>query len=266
MVVEFIGSTGAGKTTLLKSVERQLANWTTVTTSTDLVTGLVGLRGITHPTVQNLIQEVLGFPFLVSSLHRHRVFIAGSMKLLRHAKPGLIMVNYVRSLERKLGVSTLVRLIAGDRIILVDEGPVLAAHMLVHGGGSATAREIATFAETIPLPDTIVYVRAPIEAIVERTLARPDAPRELSSHNRTELARYAEAAAALFDQLVASLNSIIPILVVDNPDMDEQHRQAVAEMVASFIWNVHSKMRPKPREILNGSSPVGVHKHHTDAL
>lgn len=266
MVVEFIGSTGAGKTTVLRSVERRLANWTTTTTSADLIKGLLGLRGITHPTVQNLIQEVLGFPFLFSSLYQHRTFFMCTMKLLlRNARTDVTTINNLRSLERKLGVYTLVRLIAGDRIILVDEGPVLAAHMFIDDAGRPAAREIATFAETVPLPDAIVHVRAPVDTVVHRTLRRPDPPRVLSSRSRCDVIRYSEAAAALFDQLVAALSGVLPILVVDNPDMDEERQQAVVESIASFIINHQLKVGRNPNAALHGSTAWDVGEYRKDA-
>lgn len=266
MVVEFIGSTGAGKTTVLGSVERRLANRKPTITSADLVTGLLGLRGVNHPTVRNLIQEVLGFPFLFSTLYQHWAFFVCTMKLLlRNARPDVTTISNLRSLERKLGVYTLVRLIAGDRIILVDEGPVLAAHMFIHGAGRPAAREIATFAETVPLPDAIVHVRAPVDTVVHRTLLRPDPPRELSSRSRCEVVRYSEAAAALFDQLAAALSGVVPILVVDNPDMDEQRQQAVVKSIASFIMNHQLKVGRNANAALNGSTAWDVGEYRKDA-
>ena len=259
MIVEFIGSTGAGKTTVLRSVERRLAKGAPATTSSDIVTGLLGLQGVTHPTLQNLIQEVVGFPFFVSSLYRYRAFVASTLKLLlRDARPNVTTINNLRSLERKLGVYTLIRRITDDRIILVDEGPVLAAHMFVHAVHRLTAREIVTFAEALPLPDTIVYVRAPIDVVVHRTLLRPDPPRELLSRSRSDLARHAKAAAALFDQLVALLSGALPILVVDNPDTDERRQQVVVETIAGFIMNHPLEVRRRPNTALIGSTPLGA--------
>lgn len=266
MVVEFIGSTGAGKTTVLRNVERRLANRTTTTTSADLVTGLMGLRGVTHPTVRNLIQELIAFPFLVPALHQHRGFVVCTLKLLvRDAKPSLITINNIRSLERKLGVYMLVRRIAGNRIVLVDEGPLLSAHMFVHAFDRLTAREIATFAQTLPLPDMIVHIRAPVDAVVGRTLLRPDPPRETLCRALSDLVRYAEAAAALFEQLVVALRGALPILTVDNPDMDAQHQQAVVETIAGFIINHSPKVCRTPIPSMTGMAASGVGQHRTNA-
>jgi thymidylate kinase len=266
MIVEFIGSTGAGKTTVLRSVERRMANRATTITSADLVTGLLGLQGTAHPTLQNLIQELLGFPFFVSLLYRHRKFVMCTTRLLlREAHSAMISINNLRSLERKLGVYSLVKRLDGDRIILVDEGPMLAAHMFVYAADPMKASEIAKFAEVLPLPDAIVYVRAPIETVVDRTLIRTDPPRELRSCSRADLVRYAEAAAALFDQLVARLSGVLPILVVDNPNMDECRKQVVAEAIALFIQKHTLEARRRPNAALIGSTAWGARRQHTDA-
>ena len=266
MLVEFIGSTGAGKTTVLRSVQCHLATKAATTISAELVTGLVGMEGVTHQTVQNLVQEVVGLPFFVSSLYRHRGFVESTVRLLlREARSSVITICNLRSLERKLGGYTLIRRIAGDRIILIDEGPVLAAHMFVYAGHRVSPRDIGTFAATVPLPDLIVYVRAPVDAVVRRTLLRQDPPRAMASRFRPDLVRYAEAAADLFEQLVALLRPVVPVLVVDNPDMDEERREVVADAIAGSVINHRLKVDRRPNPALIGGAPLGVGQHGTDA-
>lgn len=238
MLIEFIGSTGAGKSTVLRRVERRLSNCTSTMTSDRLVTGLLGLGGVVNPTVQNLIQEAVGFPFFLFSLPQQRAFVGCTLKLLlRGARPSMTLINNLRSLERKLGVYTLTKRMAGDRIILVDEGPVLATHFLVPAMSELADCEIAEFAKTLPLPNLIVYVRAPVATIVSRTLRRPDPPREVASLIQKDLTRYAEATVALFELLVTLLRDKVPILVVDNPDMDDQHQKTIVETIENFILN-----------------------------
>ena len=82
MIIEFIGSTGTGKTTLISEVQRTLAKTGKVTTSFDLVAAPLGLRGVTHPTAQNLIQDLVGLPFFIGSLYQHRAFIVFVLKTL----------------------------------------------------------------------------------------------------------------------------------------------------------------------------------------
>lgn len=266
MLVEFIGSTGAGKSTVLSRVERRLSNWTSTTRSDRFVTGLLGLGRVAHPTAQNLIQEVVGFPFFVSSLHQQRAFVGCTLKLLlRSVGPSMTLINNIRSLERKLGVYTLTKSIAGDRIILVDEGPILATHFLVPAMSELAPCEIAMFVKTLPLPDLIVYVRAPVATIVNRTLRRPDPPREVAALIPSDLVRYAESTVVLFDQLVALLRDTLPILVVDNPDRDEQHQQTIVETIENFILNHKRQLCGSPIPASTGSARSGLDQRRTYA-
>ena len=136
MIVEFIGSTGAGKTTLISEVRRRLAKTAEVRTSFDVVAARLGLRAVTHPTAQNLIQELVGLPFFIRSLTRQKAFVAFALRLLaRQANFTVFTINNLRSLQRKIGVYEIIRRYAHDRIILVDEGTVLLAHnVFVYSG------------------------------------------------------------------------------------------------------------------------------------
>jgi hypothetical protein len=105
MIVEFIGCTGAGKTTLIQQVQHRLTKVAQVTTSVDLASSLVGLQGVTHPTLQNLIQEIVSFPFFVGVLHHYREFLLHAVKLfLRNSNFSISTINNIRSLERKIGM------------------------------------------------------------------------------------------------------------------------------------------------------------------
>jgi hypothetical protein len=44
----------------------------------------------------------------------------------------------------------------------------------------------------VPLPDRIVYVRAPIDLLVDRAMTRPDQRRELAGRSPDELRRSLE--------------------------------------------------------------------------
>jgi len=236
MLVEFIGSTGAGKTTVLNKVKCCLENSMPTTISSALATDILGLRGVTHPTVVNLVQEFVGFPFFVRFLCRYRAYFKCAVSLLfRHSRPGLVMINNFRSIERKLGMYCLARHMERDRVVLIDEGPAQAAHMFAFGRGRLHSEEIDELSKTLPLPDLLVYVTAPMNAVADRTLRRHDPPREMSSHVPAEVVTYAASANGIFDRLVGSLKHKVPILVIDNPDGDELRNRAVAESVATVI-------------------------------
>src|SRR5512140_2059641 len=127
MIVEFIGSTGVGKTTLINEVHRRLEKTTRVTTSVHLATGLLGLQGMTNPTLQNLEQELISLPFFVATLYKYNEFLRHTVKLFwRNSGFSIQTIHNLRSLERKIGMYEITKILGKDQVILVDEGPILA--------------------------------------------------------------------------------------------------------------------------------------------
>jgi len=238
MIVEFIGSTGAGKTTLISEVRQRLAESAEVTTSIGLATGLVGLNGVTNVTVQNLVRELVGFPFFLRSLPRHKTFLRYTLGMIaRQENSFFLKLNYLRSLERKIGVEELVRRHNHEGIILVDEGMVLAAYItFVYTDAVYTSEEIAEFARLIPLPDLIVYIRVPVETLVQRTLERPDPPREIR-RNPSLTEEYIRRAVDMFEQLVEIEGIKKRVLIVEDSGGGETELESIADHVTKYILN-----------------------------
>lgn len=238
MIVEFIGSTGAGKTSLISKIHHKLAQTTVVTTPFDLIAAPLGLSSVTHPTAQNLIQELVGFPFFIGSLNRHEKFLIHTIKTFsRNTKFSIHRINNLRSLERKIGMYEITQRYDRDQIVLVDEGPILAAHMFVFTGSLVTSSEIATFANLLPLPDLIVYIKAPVDVLVRRALQRPDPPREMGKKDPAMTEKYVKDATIIFDQLMESERIKSRLLVVDNPDRTAEEHDKVADDVTTSILN-----------------------------
>lgn len=250
MIVEFVGSTGAGKTTLISEVQRRLATTTDVTTAYGVVATPLGLPGVTHPTARNLIQEVVGLPFFVRSLRRHRAFVVFTLKMLaRQAVFTIFTINNLRSLVRKIGVYEILSRHEHNRIILVDEGTVLTAHnVFVYSNAVYTPEEVATFASLIPLPDVIVYVRAPVDSLVRRSLQRSDPPREMKSKDRAQIETYIYRAVTMFDELVDAQNLRSRVLVVDNPEAADQGWNTVADYISESLLRIEHTRRDVPQE------------------
>jgi thymidylate kinase len=241
MIIEFIGTTGAGKTTLIAEVQRRLAQTTNVTTPFEVVAAPLGLRSVTHPTAQNLVQEVAGLPFFVRSLPRHKSFVTFTLRMLaRQAGFTFSTISNLRSLERKIGVYEISKRYGRERLILVDEGTVLTAHnIFVFTGARYTPEEIARFAALVPLPDVIIYVRAPIDTLIKRSLHRSDRRRELEGINQAQLEGYIKRAVAMFDQIVAAEPIRPRVLIVENPESADGEYSAAVDCVTEFI--LHSK-------------------------
>ena len=238
MIVEFIGSTGAGKTSLISKIHHKLAQTKVVTTPFDLIAASLGLSSVTHPTAQNLIQELVGFPFFIGSLNRHGKFLVNTIETFSgNTKFSIHRINNLRSLERKIGMYEITQRYDRDQIVLVDEGPILAAHMFVFTGSLVTSSEIATFANLLPLPDLIVYIKAPVDVLVRRALQRPDPPREMGKKDPAMTEKYVKDATIIFDQLMESERIKSRLLVVDNPDRTAEEHDKVADDVTTSILN-----------------------------
>jgi thymidylate kinase len=239
VIVEFIGCTGAGKTTLISKVRDRLTQTTQVTSSFDLVAAPLGLGRVIHPTARNLIQEFAGLPFFMAALPRHQAFVNLALRMLaRQANFSIFTINNLRSLERKLGVYEIIRRYEHERIVMVDEGTVLSAHnVFVFTNAFYTPEEIAQFAALIPLPDVIVYIRAPVDSLINRTLQRTDPPRELKSRDRALIERYVNRAVTLFDQLVETEEIRDRVLIVENPESADQGCDAAVEYITQFVLN-----------------------------
>lgn len=239
MMIEFIGSTGAGKTTLISDVQRRLVQIESVTTSFRLVASPLGLRNVTNPTARHLIQEFIGFPFFIRSLYRHKAFIIFILRMLaRQANLSLFTINNLRSLVRKVSVYEIIKRRQHDQIILVDEGTVLLAHnVFVYSHALYTSEEIARFASLVPLPDIIIYIKTPVETLVQRSLLRADPPRELKSRNRELIEKQINRAVRMFDQLVKAENIRSRLLIVENSGLSEHQYDSVVNDIAELIMN-----------------------------
>ncbi|HMG37666.1 MAG TPA: hypothetical protein VK566_00630 [Nitrososphaeraceae archaeon] len=243
MMIEFIGCTGAGKTTLISDVQRRLVQIASVTTSFRLVASPLGLRNVTNPTARHLIQEFIGFPFFIRSLYRHKAFIIFILRMLaRQAGFSVFMMNNLRSLVRKISVYEMTKRRQHNQIVLVDEGTVLLAHnIFVYSSALYTAEEIARFASLVPLPDIIIYIKAPVETLVQRSLLRADPPRELKSRNRELIEKQINRAVRMFDQLVEAENIQSRLLIVENSGLSEQQYDTVVNDIAELIMD-HSRV------------------------
>lgn len=237
MIVEFVGSTGAGKSTIIREVQSRLVSNTQVTTSFDLVAAPLGLSGVSHPSIRNFIQELIGLPYFIKSLRQHKDFITYNLRMWARQKIfSLFTFNNLRSLERKIAVYEIISRKNHNQIILVDEGTVLSAHhVFVFTDACYSEEEIRNFAKLLPLPDLIVYIRAPIDNLIQRSLQRNDPPRIMRSNNIARNEVYIHRAVAMFEQLVKTDAIQQRVLIVDNPDSDEVELCKVVNNITEYI-------------------------------
>lgn len=235
MVVEFIGSTGSGKTTLISEIKQKLSRSVCVSTSYELVTRRVGMQRVIHPTVKNLLQEIIGFPYFLRSMYRNKDFTLFTLKILaRQSNFTIFTVNNLRSFERKMGVFEINKQKKQNKIILVDEGTVLLAHnIFVFNDIQFSREEVLNFASLVPLPDIIIYITSPIEHLVSRSLQRGDPPREIKFKKQDLVEKYIRRAVLMFEELISHERIRNRTLVVENPNSGDVG--AIADNICEYI-------------------------------
>jgi len=236
MIVEFIGCSGAGKTTLAAEIERIGGPRPTIS-GTGLIVDHPGVRWISDPTAVNLVADVISFPPFLRALGRQKDFVTFAFdRLQRHAPSPFARYNYMLNVVRKLGVNEMARRAASRKTVLIDEGVVLSAYQLfVYCDAPFGHADLERFARLVPLPDRIVYVRAPIDLLVDRAMTRLDRRRELAGRTLDELRRSLERAIELFDGLAMTEPIRERLLTVDIGDGSARTRDAAVRKVARFV-------------------------------
>jgi hypothetical protein len=237
MIVEFIGCAGAGKTTLRRIMCENGSAGNRLVAMADLLLDRAVLCRITHPTAVNVVQEIGGLPFFVGAWRREHDYVGFASRMLaRHAPSTFHKLNGMRGVVRKVGMYHLARARAPDRIVLSDEGTVLTAYDLfvttdVDFGGP----ELEQFARLVPLPDAIVYVKAPIASLVERATSRPDPRRQHVGKQAAAVERNIRRTVELFDRLVTTAPLKGRVVVVDNDDSGPARRQRLAADIEASL-------------------------------
>ncbi|MFN8454779.1 MAG: hypothetical protein U0401_08945 [Anaerolineae bacterium] len=195
-------------------------------------------------------------PFFVGSLPRYQALVIFTLRMLaRQANVTFSTLSNLRSLERKLGMYDIIKRYERERIILVDEGPVLLAHnIFVFTSALYTSEEIARFAALIPLPDVIVYVRAPLDSLIKRSLQRTDRRRELESLNSAQLEECIKRAVTMFELLVKAEKIRGRVLIVENPESADRGCDPAIDYIAESIFSI---CMGEPRSAPSLCAPLG---------
>ena len=237
MIVEFIGCSGAGKTTLANELISPHRLSRPAVRAFDLVTDRPGLRGVEDPTVINLAADIVSFPSFLRVASRDSRFVRFAFdRLRRHAPTTFDKWNYMLNVVRRVGMHEMSRRAAVDRTVLVDEGVVLLAyHLFVYSDGVVDTADLDRFARLAPMPDRVVYVRAPLDLLVERAMRRTDRRRELVGRSRAEVRDCLARAVEMFDALVQSPPIRERLLTLEIADGSIEARDAAVRQVATAI-------------------------------
>ncbi|MGH3135636.1 MAG: hypothetical protein ACRDPV_03975 [Gaiellaceae bacterium] len=236
MIVELIGCDGAGKTTLSGMLgEPGVLEGRTVAMA-DLVLDHRVLSAITHPTAVNVAQEVGSLPYLLRAHRRRRAYFAFAWRMHTHyARSTYDRLNGMRGISRRVGMYELARSRAADRVVLSDEGTVLSAYLFALSDVDLDRSDVERFAELVPRPDTIVYVRASIAALVRRATNRPGQRRQHVGKSRTEIERTITRTVEVFDLVAAASPLRDRVLVVENEDDEPDGLRRLAGELASAL-------------------------------
>jgi thymidylate kinase len=235
MIVEFIGPTGAGKTTLAHELVRR-GSARPVRMATDLLTDRTGRRWIHNPHAINLLADVTALPSFIRALDRDRDFLRFAFDRLKHHAPSTFAtLNYMRNMVRKLGMHEMTRRAAPGTTFLVDEGTILTAYQLfVYSDAPFTRTDLERFGRLVPLPDLIVYVKAPIDVLLRRAMTRPDRRRELA-HDDEEVERWIVRAAEMFDSLAETEPIRDRLLTIEIADDEPEGLDAATREVEGSL-------------------------------
>lgn len=256
MIVELIGCAGAGKTTLRRMICERGIEGNRVLAMPDLILDRAFLHRVSHPTVANIFQEIGGLPYFLGALRRERNFVAFAHHMLGQACSTYDRLNGMRGIVRKVGMYHLARAHAEEKIVLSDEGTLLSAYNLfVMTGVDFRHGELELFARLVPLPDLVVYVRAPVASVVGRARSRPDPRRQHLGRDAAAVELDVRRTIDLFDLLVSTTPLRDRVTIVENGDLDREGKGRLAREIADWVQaSVSAGMRPVPSA---SGSPLG---------
>jgi len=153
---------------------------------------------VRQPTLQNLMLDVRSACRRIAGLGPYRDFLKFARFAIRRDTDRLWRgVNAYRGVLRALGVHLVLSKATHRRdIVVVDEGTVGSAHaILAHVAQPPRAEDVDAFCRLVPMPDRVVLVTAPLDAVLARTLTRRDPPMpHRSPEDRERFIRHAHAA------------------------------------------------------------------------
>ena len=203
MQVEFTGCTSGGKTTLIRSVVETCGlQGIAAIEAEEFVLGLARLNRVKAKTIRTLLIDLLTLSAALVAWRKHRAFCTFSLRTVARLQTGgFERLNLARNVLKKIGTYELIRCFNRNcSLILVDEGTVHAAHNLfVHLCREPDWSKVKEFTTLVPLPDVLVYVRAPESAIIARTLRRGHKRIHASTRQNVEL--FVRRALAVFSFL-----------------------------------------------------------------
>lgn len=219
MIVEFIGSTGAGKSTLIEHILAGCGReGIQVVGGTDFVLRQCHLQGVRSRPAQAVFINLIALAAAVAAWRDYHGFYRFVLRMIwgfPQAVPWSERFLLTKNILKRCGIYAMIRRYGAEpRIYLVDEGTLHVAHSLfVHLAGEANRHDLATFANLVPLPHRVVYLRQEEALLVARLLMRghPRVPHQSAA----DAAAFVHQAAQVFDELVQNPRIAPHVVVVD---------------------------------------------------
>jgi thymidylate kinase len=218
--IQLIGCTGAGKSTLARYLLQAFRErGIDALMGEELVLQRARLGWINAGLARILAVDLLSMFACLATWRRNREFYLFALRTVSRLPRTVAWtekLNIARNVLKKVGIFEIVdRLGSEEQIVLVDEGTLHAAHNLfVHVAAKTDASDVSRFAQLVPLPQVVVYVRQSKPVLIARTMKR--------GHKRIPDRLYAQAevfvnrAVGTFDDLIQQLVLEKRLFTVDN--------------------------------------------------
>jgi len=230
LIVEFMGCTGAGKTPLAQGTVHRLRAQGVVVREGSHAGSSVLL------TLENALGTPVWFLALLRDWSRCGPHLRATWSALRGrvASPFWTAARAYATI-RLLGRHARYARAARGHVAVVDEGVLVTAPLAFCGNRPAPPQPLERFVAAAALPDVIVWVDAPLDVLVDRTLSRRDLPRELRSRPRDQVRTYLAQVRALFRTLAEAPRIAGRVISLWNPTAPPRDRYALAERAADAI-------------------------------
>lgn len=232
MIIEFAGCTGAGKTTFAVGVIERLR------ADGFLVQDCCGRGSSGWITARNAAVTPFLMIALLATGGPALTQVRRAWAAIRHRTPAPFW-RFARAAAtvRLTGThSRRARDLRGNSSAgIVDEGILTTVTLAFSGHRAASDQEIRAFVDDMLLPDVVVLVDAPLDALLERTLARKDRSRELRRLSEREIRLRLRNAQQVFETLVASPRVAERLIRVWNPPAATVAREAEVDRAASAV-------------------------------
>jgi thymidylate kinase len=215
VIVEFMGCSSAGKSTLARAVQAELA-----------ACGIPTTGRVAEPSTSALsMRNVLATPeagaraTISSDLRRH---LAETARNIRSCSLSPFWtVARTAAAARVIGEHSMQAARTGKGgISLADEGLLTTIQLAFARRAPATDDALMKFAESMVLPDVIVWIDASAQTIVDRTRERSDPPREWRGLSASDLRLFADNTLAAYRSIASSHRVKDVVVAVSGIDSD----------------------------------------------